>query len=283
MSNNSAADALKSRAGIRPQAVAGLKGLVRGARAALMPARMAIGRLRLLSPLPLRFSGAYASHAQALSAPAAGRLAGYDHDEIAEVSFDKMCQVVLWDYPVLFWLERLLPQIDCLVDAGGHMGTKFRAFRPLLPIDGKIDWIVYDLPAIVRAGKARATREGLSGLSFTDDLATVEGADLFLASGLLQYLDVPMSDLLRRLPSLPRHLLINKLAVRDGETVVTLERIGKAMVPYQIRNRQNFMAELASLGYRVVDSWTIPSLSHVIDTHPELGASQSMGLYLRLD
>lgn len=283
MGDNSTADVLKSRAGIRPQAVANLKSLMRGARTALMPARMVMGRLKLLSPLPRRFSGAYTSHAQALSSPAAGRLAGYDHDEVAEVSFEKMCQVMVWDYPVLFWLERLLPQIGCLVDAGGHMGTKFRAFRPLLPLDGEVNWIVYDLPAIVRAGRVRAARDGLNGLTFTDDLKTVEGADLFLASGLLQYLDVPLSKLLQRLPSLPRHLIINKLAVREGETVVTLERIGMAMVPYQIRNRQNFMAELAGLGYRVVDSWSIPSLSHVIDTHPELGASQSMGLYLRLD
>jgi putative methyltransferase (TIGR04325 family) len=280
MSDNSAANILKPREGARPHGLASLKKLARGT---LMPARMVMGRLKLLSPLPRRFSGAYATHAQALSSPAAGRLAGYDHDEVAEVSFEKMCQVMVWDYPVLFWLERLLPQIGHLIDAGGHMGTKFRAFRPLLPLDGNVNWIVYDLPAIVRAGRIRAANDGLSGLTFTDDLASVERADLFLASGLLQYLDVPLSELLRRLPALPRHLLINKLAVRDGETVVTLERIGKAMVPYQIRNRQNFMAELAGLGYRTVDSWTIPSLSHVIDTHPELGASQSVGLYLRLD
>lgn len=264
------------------RSMAGLKALARHMRAGLMPAKIVIGRLKLISPMPRRFSGVYKSHAQALSAPPSGRLAGYDHDEVAEVSFEKMCEVMVWDYPVLFWLERLLPQVDRLVDAGGHMGTKFRAFRSLLSIDGKMDWIVYDLPAIVRAGRARAVREGLSGLSFTDDLANVAGADLFLASGLLQYLDVPLSELLGRLPSLPRHLIINKLAVRDGDTVVTLERIGKAMVPYQIRNRQDFMAELHGLGYRTVDSWTIPSLSHVIDTHPELGASQSMGLYLRL-
>jgi putative methyltransferase (TIGR04325 family) len=283
MDETSAADLVESPAGIRRQARPDLKTLVRYARAALMPARMVVGRLKLLSPLPRRFSGAYASHAQALSAPATGRVAGYNHDQVAEVSFEKMCQVMVWDYPVLFWLERLLPEVDRLVDAGGHMGTKFRAFRPLLPIDGKVDWVVYDLPAIVRAGRARAMQEGLDGLAFTDDLATVASADLFLASGLLQYLDVSLSELLGRLPSLPRHLIINKLAVREGEMVVTLERIGTAMVPYQIRNRQGFMAELDGLGYRVVDSWTIPSLSHVIDTHPELGASQSMGLYLRLD
>lgn len=278
MSDNSAADLLKQRSGVRAPGLANLKRLARGG---LVPARMVMGRLKLLSPLPRRFTGAYASHAQALSSPAAGRLAGYDHDEVAEVSFDKMCQVMVWDYPVLFWLERLLPQIGHLVDAGGHMGTKFRAFRPLLPIGGKVNWIVYDLPAIVRAGRLRAASDGLSGLTFTDDLSSIERSDLFLASGLLQYLDVSLSELLRRLPTLPHHLLINKLAMRDGETVVTLERIGKAMVPYQIRNRQKFMEEMAGLGYRVVDSWTIPSLSHVIDTHPELGASQSMGLYLR--
>ena len=73
----------------------------------------------------------------------------------------------------------------------------------------------------------------------------------------------------------------NKVATRDGPTVTTLERIGPARVPYQIRNRAGFEGQLTQAGYRIRDNWDIPSLGHVIDTHPELGRSVSRGYLLQ--
>jgi hypothetical protein len=35
---------------------------------------------------------------------------------------------------------------------------------------------------------------------------------------------MPLSGLLRRMQKLPTHLILNKVAVRDGETLVTLQR-----------------------------------------------------------
>jgi len=173
--------------------------------------------------------------------------------------------------------------VDGLIDAGGHMGTKYRAFRPLLSLDGSFRWIVYDLAAIVRAGRSLAERDGLTGLSFVDRIEDAGATPLFLGSGLMQYLDMPLSDLLKRLPSLPPHLILNKVALRKGGAVVTLERIGKTHVPYHMRDEATFIDDVTRLGYRLVDRWSIPSLSHVIDTHPELGRSESAGFYFRLD
>jgi putative methyltransferase (TIGR04325 family) len=270
---------------VRSFSFAGLS-FPRGARKAvkplLMPLRMAWARLRLLLPVQCRFSGAYFSYEEAIAAAARRGLVGFDHEEIAEVSFENMCQVVPWDYPVLFWMHRLSADVASVIDAGGHMGTKYRAFRDLLPISDDLQWVVYDLPAIVRAGRRRAEMDGLKGLHFVDRLEDAGAADLFLGSGLLQYLDVPVSELLGRLSRLPPHLLLNKVALRAGKTVVTLEKIGKARVPYQMLNETVFLRDVESLGYRLFDRWTIPSLSHVIATHPELGASKSAGFYFRL-
>lgn len=251
-------------------------------RASLLPLRIAQGRLRSLSPVPCRFSGAYRSHDAALAAARRHGLAGYDHMEVAEVAFEPMCRIAPWDYPVLFWLRRLQGEVESLVDAGGHMGTKYRAFRDALPISETLQWTVYDLPAIVEAGRRRASADGLHGLRFVDRLEEAGAPDLFLGSGLLQYLDTPLPALIDRLPAPPSHLLLNKVALRKGPTVVTLECIGRARVPYQIRNEAAFMASVEALGYQLVDRWTIPSLAHVIDTHPELGASESAGFYFRL-
>ncbi len=260
-----------------------LQSTVSGFGHSLVPFRAIGGRLRYLSPFPRRFSGAYGSFEEAIAAAKTKSLAGYDHDEIAHVAFEQMCRVMPWDYPVLFWLRNLRDEVGGLLDAGGHMGTKYRAFRDLLSLPEGFDWVVYDLPAIVSAGRRMAEREGLTQLRFVDRIEDAPATPLFLGSGLLQYLDIPLSTLLEGLPSRPRHLLLNKVAFRQGGPVVTLERIGKAHVPYQMRDEIAFLRDIEKLGYRKVDRWAIPSLSHVIETHPELGASENAGFYFRID
>ena len=73
------------------------------------------------------------------------------------------------------------------------------------------------------------------------------------------------------------HILLNKVAMLDGDALVTLEQISPNRVPYRIRNRQNFEAELTHSGYVIRDTWLIPELAHTITTHPWLGASESRG------
>lgn len=244
--------------------------------------KMLRGRALLASPLQLKFRGAYKSYKEAFDAVPANHIAGYNHRSVADISFDVMCRVAPWDYPVLYWLQRLLPGATRLLDAGGHMGTKFRAFQNHLPLGAPLEWFVYDVPEIVAEGRRRAAAQDLQGLFFIDDLSAIAPVDILLASGLFQYLDMPLTEFIRGLAVMPEHIIINKLALREGDTIVTLENFGEAMVPYQIRSRRPFFAELEKLGYRVVDEWSIPSLSHTIPTHPELGASQSIGCYLRL-
>jgi putative methyltransferase (TIGR04325 family) len=247
------------------------------ARAAL---NRLLGRLRLRNT---RFRGAFATYDEALAAVRPGMLAGYDNNAVADIAFETMCQIALWDWPVLYWLQRLVPQAEYLLDAGGHQGTKFRAFRNHLNLSGRLRWVIYDVPAVVRAGRERATREGLEGLTFIETIDDAPDADILLASGVLPYLDIPFDGFLRRLPALPQHLILNKVATREGPTVVTLERFRLAAeVPYQIRDRAQFLSTLDSLGYDVVDQWQIPDLTHLIVTHPHLGTSTSYGYYARL-
>lgn len=193
-----------------------------------------------------------------------------------------MCRLTPWDQPVLRWLERLLPEATCLLDAGGHLGTKYRAFRTHVDLHERLKWVIYDVPAIVRAGREKSIAEGLTALSFVDSLADAPAPEIFLASGLLQYLDTPLEGLISQLPARPRHLILNKVATRKGPTIVTLEYLGRAEVPYQVWNRSAFEDTLASMGYEILDEWEIPELSHVIATNPFQGASSSRGYYARL-
>ena len=256
------------------------KKIIKHARPLVEVMKIPLGRLQYISPVRPRFRGAFDCREDAVAAIPSHLSVGYDNDNVVDINYDKMCRLMPWDYPVMYWLQHLLPRVKRILDAGGHMGTKFRAFGRYLDLTGGVEWKIYDVPAVVRAGRKRAFEDGLTELSFVDDLSGIPCPDLFLASGLLQYLDIPFSDLLGKLPSLPSHLLLNKVAMRDGDTIVTLENFGVALVPYQMRNREAFLAEIKGMGYRIEDEWLIPSLSHVINTHPEFGRSQSAGFYM---
>lgn len=253
----------------------GLRGLRNTQTALAARTRLALGR-------PVRFAGAYPSRDAALASLPQSDRGAYDQDDVADVSYEAMTQIAPWDYPVMFWMSRFLDGTETLslLDAGGHFGTKFTAFTSLLPAD-RLDWHVWDLPAILRAARAgQATGKIPAAIRFEDTPAAAGQVDLLLASGLMQYIDVPLASLIGDMAALPKWVILNKVAVRSGPSLVTLEQIGPARVPYQIRNETAWEEELNALGYTLLDRWNIPSLSHRISTHPALGESRSLGYVL---
>jgi len=251
-------------------------------KAFLLRLRGYVNRARVGTARAPRFAGVFADHASALASLPADRRAGYDDTVVAPVSFPQMCQVVPWDYPVLFWLDREIGTARTLLDAGGHFGTKYIAFSSRLAVE-RLTWTVYDLPAIIRAAKtAQSDGQVPAEIIFSDRINGIGVPDILLASGLLQYLDVPFSGLLENIDGKPKTVLLNKVAMRDGPSIVTLELIGPNRVPYHIRNRAAFEAEILRAGYRIQDSWKIPELAHVVATHPWLGPSESRGYLLKM-
>ena len=255
---------------------------IRGAARRLsMAARVVLGRTYYTYIGEPLMKGAYPSYDAAMKSQPSRQMVGYDHDEIVPDKVETMSSVLPWDYPILFWLQRILPGVESMIDAGGHVGTKYRAFQTLVPLPSSFDWIVLDLPATVAEGRKLAAAEGLQNLRFETDAEKLPPAKVLLASGLLQYYPHPLSTLLRQLLELPEHLLVNKVAMRDGPAFFTMQQVGPSRVPYQVRNRDEFLRDIAALGYETVDSWDIPGLYHSISTHPELGHSESYGFYFR--
>ncbi len=231
-------------------------------------------------------TGVYHSRNEALAAIPKRALRGYDHEAVVKISQESMTQLKEWDYPVLLWLERIIQGQTgqarlSLLDAGGHVGTKYYAFQRLLALK-HIDWTVLDLPAVVKAGEELAKETG-APLQFQSDLAAVGAVDILLCSGFLQYYDRTLVDFITQLSRAPQHLIINKLPVRDDAEIFTLERIGPARVPYRIFNQTAFEQQIADLGYTIADQWTISGLSRWIISHPDQGATKSVGYYLTRD
>ncbi len=242
----------------------------------------AVAHARLASGRTLRFSGAFPSREAALASLPTSDRAAYDQDDVADVAYSVMCQVAPWDYPVLYWLSRITTEAGrlSLLDAGGHLGTKYTAFAAHLQME-QFDWHVWDLPAILR--QARNWQEAgklPAEIRFDDSPADAGPVDVLLASGLMQYIDKPLGDLVADMAAPPKWIVLNKVAVRPGDAIVTLEKIGPAKVPYQIRSEAEWAAEMSSLDYAIADAWDIPGLGHRIPTHPWLGESRSRGYVL---
>ena len=204
---------------------------------------------------PNRFRGVFASFEEAQASLPANVRIGYDHDEMGGMYRARMDHACESDYGPLFWLRGIVGPDTHLFDFGGHVGVSYYGWRGYLAYPAGMRWTVYEVPAIVRAGIALARERPSDGLGFTDDLAAGTDCNVFLAAGSLQYVDLGLPAIFEQMGVRPRHLVLSKLPLYDGETFVTVQSTGRAFHPYRIGNRTEFLAGLTALGYRVVDDW----------------------------
>ena len=230
------------------------------------------------------FRGVYASFAEANdSAPRTKKL-GFNCPEYAAEFEDRRGKIYSFDYPMLFWLKRLLFAEGCrLFDLGGHVGTHFYAYSRYLEFPSGFAWVVCDLPEITAAGAEIAAAQRRSEISFTNRIGDADGADILVAAGSLQYVEAPsFSELLESLRRKPPHILINKLPLYDGDQFVTLQNGGAAFHPQYVFNRQEFLGNLSRLGYDVVDTWDVETHSGYIPFYPDRSFRCHSGMYLTL-
>jgi len=192
------------------------------------------------------------------------------------------------DYPMLFWLERLLTspegaQFSRLCDLGGSVGVSYLALGPYLTLPEQLVWEVCELPDVAQFGRQIASERGMQRhLHFISDMkAALDGADILFTAGAIQYIDQPLEAMLAASAKPPKHVFINRLPLTGGESFVTLQNSGVAVHPYRIRNDAEFTGAMAALGYQVVDRWMCLQNSTWIPMHPERTLDHFHGFYLR--
>lgn len=228
------------------------------------------------------FRGVYGSFEAAATAAPDSKPVGYDNPGPAAMYRDLLDTVHLSDYPVLFWLARVIgPGTRRLFDLGGHVGTRFYGFRTRLALPDSLVWQVMDVPAVVNAGRELAREKGAANLAFTDRRDDLAGADILFATGSLQYLEKPLHEILAAIPDRPAHVLINQLPMHDGAAYYTLQSIGTAFCPYRIEDRGGLVAGMAALGYEKLDAWRTPEKLCPIPFHPEHSVRGYEGMYFR--
>jgi len=231
---------------------------------------------------PGSYRGVFNSFAEALASAPNDKL-GFDHAELASLYDFRIGKAFPSDYPVLFWLGRVLPELRSVFDWGGHIGVSYYSYAKYLDFSDQLRWCVGDVPQIIKAGAELARTRGAGALSFTQDIADADGFDFLLANGSLQYVEKPFADSLRALSRAPRHVLINKVPVYDGETFVTLENTVHSYNAYRVGNRAALVDSILSQGYTLVDEWRTPDVTCHIPLHRERSIPAYSGFYFRRD
>jgi putative methyltransferase (TIGR04325 family) len=228
------------------------------------------------------FRGLYPDFASAAAAAPPGKQVGYNGDATTTRRAHEWRYIFPSDYPVLFWLSRLIPGTSLLFDLGGDIGSRYLAFRKHLIYPDNFTWLVNDIPSIVALGRTIAQEEAAPHLQFTTDYTRVAEADILLASGVLQVLE-DWNGFLQRAASLPRHVLINRTPVGNQPGAVTLSATGVSFAPYRIFNRRSFIAAFVDLGYRLVDEWLTPGFDCRIPDHASHSLDAFSGFYFVLE
>jgi putative methyltransferase (TIGR04325 family) len=246
------------------------------------------------------FWGIFETFEEAIAAAPATKKIGYDCAELAQ-EYQTMLDRDDWegsesvvrsfDYPVLYWIgkilqtstldspgERLRQRLN-VFDFGGNLGIHFLTYSKYLDLPGNLNWVVCDLPEIVKVGQS-ADRD--PRLSFTTDLELASGSDIFLASGSIQYDRDTAARRIGALERKPQHILINRIGLYAGKQIVTLQNGGKVFYAQYIFNRHEFISSFESIGYNLADIWEDNVDSCYIPFHPEVNVPCYHGLYFKL-
>jgi len=170
---------------------------------------------------------------------------------------DRLTRIHPSDYPVMLWLQKAFAEgARVIFDLGGHVGVAYYAYQQVLSFPSEISWRIYDVPAVMAAGRQEALeRDPAHRLTFTDRFETAAEADVLFTSGCLQYLEQTLAELIAPLRRRPRWVLVNLLPLHEQSAYWTVQSIGTAFCPYRIQHSQTFFRDLERLGYRVLDRW----------------------------
>ena len=238
------------------------------------------------------FWGVYKTFEEAILAAPKTKKVGYNCPELA-LEYQQMLVQNNWensgrtvaahDYPLLFWLNSIFDRGEgkTIFDFGGNVGIHFYSYSKYLNYPPDLKWTICEVPEIATIGRQIANQRDVNNLDFTCEFKDVENNNVLIGSGSIQYVD----DLSSILPiqGKPKHLLINRLPLYDGDRFVTLQNGGKVFYPQYVFNKTEFISGLENIGYKLVDIWKNQGDSCIIPLYLDRSVNNYYGLYFQLN
>lgn len=226
------------------------------------------------------FRGVYQTFAEARAEIPSARPMGYNNPEPARMYREVMTSIRGYDYPVLYWLKDNIGDIEKVLDFGGHVGILYYGMSRKLQLPPDLEWIVYDVPAVVEEGRKLAAEKSEGHLSFVTELDGLPPVDLFLASGSPQYVEEPLIDIVSRLSSRPKYIILNMIPLHPFREIITVNSMDVVYCPYKIAHLDAFLSDFKSAGYVIRDQWTNDNKRCDIPFHDEAKGIGYYGLFL---
>jgi putative methyltransferase (TIGR04325 family) len=225
------------------------------------------------------YSGMHETYEAASKSMPTHGVAGFDDAAAVNFFLNHHADLNQFDYPVLYWLNRIYRPGDSIFDFGGGLGQCRYAYQPYLQMSEGSRWLVCDVPALVAKGEELARERGMHDLQFTTDLKDAATTGLFLSNGALQYMQADLPELLKTVATLPVHVLVNRIPVFNGRPYYTVQRTRHgSYTPYRIMNRNEFVTGMEALGYQLRDAWEVQR-SLYVNFRPESYVPTYQGFY----
>ena len=200
----------------------------------------------------------------------------------AELHLDLSAAARPSDYAILFHLNKIVNRgtETKVFDLGGCVGNLYYSYLGYLDHPERLNWVVNDLPEILKHGERIARERPAARIQFSSSLDLMEDCEVLLVSGALHYFRESLREMLERLSARPKHILINRTPLTDSPRCATVQDANGFLMPCWLWNRRDLIEGLRTLGYEVVDEWDVPELSLKIPFCPDRSVSAYSGLYL---
>jgi len=229
----------------------------------------------------LGFRSTFPSFAAAQACASKYIQAGHEHPD--EIRFHTATSDILResDYPVLFYLRPLLPDLHHVFDLGGNVGNLFYAYQRVLDFPPEVLWTVYDLPVKKHLAENLAAARRETRIRFASTIAAASGSDVFIASGSLHYFEDPLQKILASFVALPNHVFVNRTPCSTGPDLITVQDNRSYLVPCKLHSRSALIAGMRSIGYCLVSEWPVYERRLQVPAYPDLCSPTYLGFYFR--
>ena len=236
----------------------------------------------------ISYRGVFNSWEEAAQAVSKGKSGDYDvinADKASDPEREKQ-RLETWfhevDYPLLYWLSRIIGEGCTVLDLGGSLGHFFYSISDKLDLPKTLRYVIAELPSAVAYGTEISRERKENRLSFLDssELSSVQKVDVFMTAGTLQYMRKQLPEIIDEFNERPRHVLIHTLPVHAEKEFSTIQNLGLCEVPYRIYSMDLLCEEMKSRGYELIEKW-VSDRTIEIPFHRSLAILGYAGFYFR--